>query len=249
MLVGRGEAVQTPVYVDSYTAREITKIYRQHRHEFRPEKKGPASSRSDPLTFPQLYEISSRKAMMMHEQGLPAIYITSSAMLDHGNSPKHLEKMIENPKNLLAIVGWQAPGTPGWKLQKGAKKISLPVAFDRNGNSSVEYVEKTVKMRIRTYDMFSYHADGCQILEWLSHFSKVKEVFVVHGEKENTLHFAGMISQRLGFKATAPELGDRFDLSTLAKDYERMKTPALCFGMETSGTPRSGKLNEGQVMW
>ena len=170
-------------------------------------------------------------------------------MLDHGNSPKHLEKMIENPKNLLAIVGWQAPGTTGWKLQKGAKKISLPVAFDRNGDSSVEYTEKPVKMQIRTYDMFSYHADSCQILEWLSHFTKVKEVFVVHGEKENTVHFAAVISKKLGFKASAPQLGDCFDLSAMAKDYERKKTPALCFGMEAFGTPLTGGLKASQVMW
>lgn len=241
--------MDTPVYVDSPTARKITKIYRNHNRDFRSETQGPASSRTDLLSFPHLYEISSRNALKMHEQGRPAIYITSSAMLDHGNSPRHLEKMIENPKDLLAIVAWQAPGTPGWKLQKGAKKISLPVAFDRRGSIGVNYVEKSVKMRIRTYDMFSYHADGCQILTWLSNFSKVKEVFVVHGEKENTVHFATMISKRLGFRASAPEPGDRFYLSGKARDYELKKTPALCFGIEASGTPQTGRLNSSQGVW
>jgi len=224
---------ETPVYVDSFTAREITKIYRKYGKYFSPEARVHLSAEGDPLSFPNLCEIGSQDALAMHERGQAAIFVSASAMLDHANSPRHLEKMIENPKNLLAIVGWQAPGTPGWKLQRGAKTIQIPIEEYTDGKTDMRYVEKPVRMKVKTFDVFSYHADGCQILTWLSNFARAKEVFVVHGDRENTLDLAGMITKKLGFKASAPELGVIYPLSGRARDYEIRKAPALCAGMET----------------
>jgi metallo-beta-lactamase family protein len=219
---------ETPVYVDSPTAQKINRIYRTYEKYYGPDASMPPSPYGAPLTFPQLYEISARDALLMHDRGQPAIYISSSAMLDHANAPRHLERMIENPKNLLAIVGWQAPDSIGWKLQRGVKTLQIPIEGDTDGGSGIRYVEKPVKMRVKTFDTFSYHADGCQILKWLSHFSKVKEIFVVHGEKENALRLAEMITKKLGFKASAPEMGAVSHLSGQAKDYGLKKMPALC---------------------
>ncbi len=224
----------TPVYVDSGTARKITGIYREYKKYFRPEAAKRLDSYGDPLTFEHLYDIHSREALKMHERGQPAIYISSSAMLDHANAPRHLAKMIENPKNMLAIVGWQAPGTPGWKLQKGAKTLKIPIEENADGKTDVGYIEKHVKMKVKTFDIFSYHADGCQILTWLSNFERIKEVFVVHGEKENAVRMAEMITERLGFKSLAPEPGTVSHLSVHGKDYARGKVKSLCSGMETS---------------
>jgi metallo-beta-lactamase family protein len=230
---------ETPVYLDSTTAHKITGIYRKYSKYFSWEASMRFDSYDDPLIFPNLYEISSRDALMMHDSGQPAIYISSSAMLDHANSPRHLEKMIENPKNLLAIVGWQAPGSPGWKLQRGVKTLQIPIEENTNGKAVVRHVEKPVKMRVKTFGMFSYHADGCQIMKWLSGFSKVKEVYVVHGEKKNAILMAEMITKRLGFKASAPELGAVSHLSGFEKDYEIRKIRALCSGLGTSNKFRS----------
>jgi len=231
-LKGRGIIPpETPVYVDSFTAREITKIYRKYSNYFSLEVRAHLSSGETPLSFPNLYEIGSQDALAMHEHGQAAIYISASAMLDHANSPRHLEKMIDNPKNLLVIVGWQAPGTPGWKLQRGAKTIQIPIEEYADGTPNVRYVEKVVRMKVKTFDAFSYHADGCQILTWLSNFSRVKEVFVVHGDRKNSLDMAEMITQRLGFKASAPELGAMRHLNLQAKDHHLKRVHALCPGM------------------
>ena len=235
MLKSRGIIPQeTPVYVDSSTAHKITEIYRRYSYYFNSEASKHFSSDSDIFTFPHLYEMSSGDALMMHDRGQPAIYISSNAMLDHANAPKHLERMIDDPKNLLAIVGWQAPDTPGWKLQRGAKSIRIPLESYKDGKLDVRYAEKSVKMRVKTFGMFSYHADGCQILRWLSNFSEVKEVFVVHGERNNALDLADIITERLGFKASAPELGAISHLSAYGKKYTNKRIPDLCSGMRAS---------------
>jgi metallo-beta-lactamase family protein len=230
---------ETPVYVDSSTAQKITRIYGEYSKYFSPEATKRLDSYGSPLTFQHLYDVHSREALKMHDLGRPAIYISSSAMLDHANSPRHLAKMIENPKNLLAIVGWQAPGTPGWKLQRGAKTIQIPLEEYTDGKTDIRYVEKPVRMKVKTFDAFSYHADGCQILTWLSNFARAKEVFVVHGDRKNALGLTGMITKKLGFKASAPEQGAIYSLSGRAKDYEIRKAPALCAGMEKAERSRN----------
>jgi metallo-beta-lactamase family protein len=224
----------TPVVVDSGTAHKVTGIYREFKKYFRPGAVEHPDPHDDPLRFQHLYELNPQEALRMHDRDQPAIYISSSAMLDHANAPRHLAGMIENPKNLLAVVGWQAPGTPGWKLQRGARTLRIPVEGNTDGMTGTVYVEKTVKMKVKTFDMFSYHADGCQILTWLSNFEKIKKVFVVHGEKENALRMAELITERLGFKASAPLQGTVYRLSGREKDYARKKAGSFCSGMKTS---------------
>jgi metallo-beta-lactamase family protein len=223
---------ETPVYVDSRTAQKITGIYRKYSKYFGQEAAEHLESSGDPFSFQSSYHVSPREALRKHDSGRPAIYISSSAMLDHANAPKHLLKMIENQKNLLAIVGWQAPGTPGWKLQRGDETIRIPIEQRKDGKGDVKIVEKTVKMKVMTFDMFSYHADGCQILTWLSNFAKLKQVFVVHGEKDNAIGMAKIITEKLGFKATAPERGEVAYLSVQGKTYDKHSSPNLCSGME-----------------
>jgi metallo-beta-lactamase family protein len=218
-----------PVYLDSTTAREITKIYRKYSKYFSDE----ALAHLSPLSFPALYELSSENALTIHTRKQPAVYITSSAMLDHANAPKHLEKMIDDPKNLLALVTWQAPGSLGWKLQRGAQTVQIPIEESTEGRN-VRYVERTVRMRVKTFDMLSCHADGCQILTWLSNFPRVKEVFVVHGEKDNSVRMAEMITEKLGFRASAPERGAAARLSAQDRNFPLKPFHDLCSGMEAS---------------
>jgi metallo-beta-lactamase family protein len=223
-----------PVFSDSSTAHTITKLYRKYTQYYDAEAKDILSKYGDPLSFPYLYEVSGKSALRSHDRNKPAIYLTSSGMLDHANSPKHLELMIENPKNLLAIVGWQAPDSLGRQLQDGASSVIIPIEKYENGNKTVSYVDKQVKMRVKRYGMFSSHMDACDALKWLSHFSKVKEVFVVHGEKENTLALSREIKYKLGFNSSAPAIGDKVYLRADGINYYRRHFTDLCNSYDDS---------------
>lgn len=222
---------QTPVYVDSGMGKKITRIYRQYIKLFHPEARKLADGGQDLFNFPGLHDVSAAEAIRAHDLGKPAIYLTSSGMMDHGNAPQHLEKMIEDPRNLLAIVGWQAPGSLGSRLLAGEGRVRLPVPKEEEGRARADNVEKDVKMRIMQFDLFSNHADACQIMGWLAGFGKTKQVFVVHGAKENTIELARIIERNLGFKAVAPVLYDRIILSADEQDRS-LKTGAIpCAGL------------------
>ena len=225
---------QTPIYADSGMAKRITRIYGRYSGHFHPEARKLTDGGQDLFRFPGIYDVSGAEALRAHDLGMPAIYLTSSGMLDHGNAPQHLEKMVEEPQNLLAIVGWQAPGSLGSRLLAGERRVRIPIRREGEGGAGTDSVEKDVKMRIMQFDLFSNHADACQMLNWLAGFGKTKQVFVVHGDKENTINLARIIDRNLGFKAVAPELNDRIILSA-DQPYRNLKTGAIpCAGLGSS---------------
>jgi metallo-beta-lactamase family protein len=143
-----------------------------------------------------------------------------------------LKALISNPKNLLAIVGWQAPGTPGRKLQEGAKVIKIPIENWVNKTVVTKTFTMPVLMRVKKYDVFSSHADGCEIMAWLAGFKTIGKVFVIHGERDTTLGLANRITKYLGVPALAPA---RDYKETLSFDTDKVVTnkPAdMCSGME-----------------
>lgn len=222
---------QTPVYADSGMGKKITRIYERYSGHFQPEARKVMEGGKDLFNFSGLRDVSGAEAIRAHDLGKPAVYLTSSGMLDHGNAPQHLARMIDDPRNLLAIVGWQAPGSLGSKLLAGEGRVRIPVRREGDGDASAVTVEKDVKIRIMQFDLFSNHAEACQMLNWLAGFGKTKEVFVVHGDKENTINMARMIERNLGFRAVAPELNDRIVLSA-AQEYRKLKIGAIpCAGL------------------
>ena len=195
----------TPIYADSSTAKDITSIYKGYSKYYDADAKALVTRGQHPLVCDDLHEVSGKDALATHNDQKPGIYISSSGMLEHALSPKHLIALISNPKNLLAMVGWQAPGTPGRKLQDGAKTVEIPIENWIDGKIETETVTMPVHIRVKKYDVFSSHADGCEILTWLTAFKTIGKVMVIHGERDITLSLANRITKYLNVFALAPE--------------------------------------------
>ena len=146
-------------------------------------------------------------------------------------APKHLAAMVEDPRNLLAIVGWQAPGSVGRKLQEGAQTIDIPIERYNSGKPKVELVRKPVKMKVRTFGQFSSHADGCEILGWLSYLHSVRKVFVVHGERPGSEQLAKLIERNFGVPASVPAEGSTVLLGQDKPVPVVVKAGDLCEGL------------------
>jgi metallo-beta-lactamase family protein len=221
----------TPIYSDSSTARDITNIYKGYSKYYDADAKALVARGKHPLSCAGLREVSGKEALATHKDQKPSIYLSSSGMLEHANSPKHLKALISNPKNLLAIVGWQAPGTPGRKLQEGAKVIEIPIDNWVKGKVETETVTMPVCMRVEKYDVFSSHADGCEIMAWLAGFKTIGKVFVIHGERDTTLRLADRITKYMGVPALAPVRDHTETLSFETGKVAINKPADMCKGM------------------
>jgi metallo-beta-lactamase family protein len=131
----------------------------------------------------------------------PAVIISASGMAETGRIQHHLRNTIEDPKNMVLIVSYQAENTLGRRLADGVKHVRILGE------------EFTVRAEVRQIPAFSGHADRNDLLNWVKpQAQKLRGLFVVHGEKESSLALAdGM--RALGVKnVQVPEKGDSVKL-------------------------------------
>jgi metallo-beta-lactamase family protein len=164
-----------PVYVDSPLAVEASKIFRSHpeyfdaeTREFIREAKHPA------LDFKGLtYVASVDESKRLNDMDESMVIISASGMAEAGRILHHLRNNVENPRNTILIVGWQAPHTLGRRLAEEQKQVRIfGQLFD-------------VRAEIRKITGLSAHAGQDLLLKYaLAVKDRVKKVYLVHGEPE-----------------------------------------------------------------
>jgi metallo-beta-lactamase family protein len=110
------------------------------------------------------------------------IIISASGMAEAGRILHHLRNNIENPKNTILIVSWQAPYTLGRRLADREKEVKIfGEVFP-------------VRAQVATIGGLSAHAGQNFLLEYaLEVKAKAKQVFLVHGEPTA----AGILREKL----------------------------------------------------
>jgi len=130
-----------------------------------------------------------------------AIIISASGMCEAGRIKHHLKFNLPRPECTVVITGFQARGTLGRQLVDGAKTVRI---FRE---------EVPVRADLYTLGGLSAHADRDALISWLSHFRAApRKAFVVHGEEEIALDFAGLIRANWGWSVEVPEAGAVFRL-------------------------------------
>jgi metallo-beta-lactamase family protein len=191
---------EIPIFVDSPLACEATKVFREHPECFNRETHRIfMAANQDPFGFGRLkyvHDISESKNL----NGLtyPHIIISASGMAEGGRILHHLCNNVENPKNLVLFVGYAAKETLARKMMDGAKKVKI---FGE---------EHTIKCKIKIMDEFSAHADSRELLEYASITppSKLKNIILVHGEKEQSEPFREVLKSKGYSNVHYPATGD-----------------------------------------
>ena len=205
--------MKVPVYVDSPLAISATEIFRQNTDLFEDEIKEKMETGENPLEFPGLkFTQTADESKALNESTEPCIIISASGMCDVGRIKHHLKHNIWNPKNTILFVGYQAPGTLGYSIVNGAKKVTI-FGEEIAVNARIEYIEG-----------YSGHADQ----EWLMNFiysfiSKPKHIFLVHGEEESQDVLKNKILEETGIGVSIPEYGETYDVCEELKITNKIK--------------------------
>jgi metallo-beta-lactamase family protein len=165
---------RAPVFVDSPLAVNTSDIFRKHPEVFDAETREFIARHKHPaLDFAQLtYTRSVEESKALNERHDPMIIISASGMAEAGRILHHLRNNIEDPRNTILIVGWQAPHTLGRRLADREKRIKIfGEAFTR-------------RAEVATIGGLSAHAGQDMLMEYaLAVKDQVKKVFLVHGEE------------------------------------------------------------------
>ena len=205
--------MKVPVYVDSPLAISATEVFRQNTDLFDDEIKEEMEKGNNPLEFPGLkFTQTADESKELNESNEPSIIISASGMCDVGRIKHHLKHNIWNPKSTILFVGYQAPGTLGYQIVNGAKKVTI-FGEEFAVNARIEYIEG-----------YSGHADQ----EWLMNFiysfiTKPKHIFLVHGESESQEVLRNKILEETGIGVSIPEYGETYELCDELKIVNKIK--------------------------
>lgn len=187
MLYDQGKVPEIPVYVDSPLTTAFTKIFEAHEEVFDKEtvvyftKKG-----KNPFSFDRLHHTKSvEESKRLNSFRGPCIILSSSGMCEGGRIRHHLRNHIEDPKNTILIVGYQARYTLGRRLVERAEMIKI---FD-----SMYRVRATVEV----LNGYSGHGDQTDLLKNIQASKGVEKVFLVHGDPEQAELFEKLLQAKM----------------------------------------------------
>jgi len=199
-----GDLPRIPVIVDSPLAVNATDVFRAHPECF--DEETQAFIRSDrhhsALGFDMLtYTRSVEESKALNARTDPLIIISASGMCEAGRIQHHLRNNIENPRNTILIVSWQAPNTLGRRLADREKQVRI-------------YGEEfTVNAEIATIGGLSAHAGQDFLLEYASMVKgSAKKIILVHGEPDAAGTLQEKMAKRGLDKIVYPELGTSLEL-------------------------------------
>ncbi|MFN8377730.1 MAG: MBL fold metallo-hydrolase [Anaerolineae bacterium] len=196
-LVAKGDLPNVPVYVDSPLAIDVTSIFRLHSECYDEEilRFLNESGARDPFGFERLiYTRTTEESKRLNFLTTPAVIISASGMAEAGRVLHHLKNNIENPKNTVLIVGFQAENTLGRRIADGEKTVRI---FGESYEN---------RAQVEVLQGFSGHADRADLLEWVGAMSqKPKRTFLVHGEDQALFGLQSTLQQHFQIDVTVPE--------------------------------------------
>ena len=207
------EIMRAPVYVDSPLAISATEVFRENQDLFDDDVKEAMEKGDNPLEFPGLqFTRTADESKALNERNESSIIISASGMCEVGRIKHHLKHNLWNPNSTILFVGYQAPGTLGYRIVNGEKTVKI-FGEEIAVNARIEYIEG-----------YSGHADQ----EWLMNFiysfiNKPKHIFLVHGEEESQDVLKAKIIQEVGIPVTIPEFGETYDLNNTVEMVNKLE--------------------------
>lgn len=201
-LVREGRIPELPVYIDSPMAISVTPLFTRHTEEHDREMTALLEDEMAPLETRNVHFSQSRDdSKRLNDEDGPGIIIAGSGMANGGRIRHHLVNRISNPATTVLFVGYQAEGTPGRAIVRGAETFR---AFGW---------EVPIRARVEQLDALSAHADRGELLRWLGGFQEPpRRTFLVHGEPDARQALQAKITAELGWDVHRPELGERVEL-------------------------------------
>lgn len=130
------------------------------------------------------------------------IIIAGSGMVTGGRVLTYLQYLIDDPANTVLLIGYQAEGTRGRKLEDGAKEIKIYGKY------------YPVHADIKRIASLSAHADQSGLVDWVNSIINYPEkIFLMHGEKEALQSLRLKLESTYGWKTEVPELHSKYTLT------------------------------------
>jgi metallo-beta-lactamase family protein len=172
-MIDRGELPRVPVVVDSPLAVNASNIFSLHPECFDQETRDfvRQDRHRQALGFDMLtYTRSVEESKALNDRKEPMVIISASGMAEAGRILHHLRNNIENPRNTVMIVSWQAPYTLGRRLADREPEVRI---FGETYQRRAE---------VATIGGLSAHAGQNFLLQYAGAARSARNIILIHGE-------------------------------------------------------------------
>jgi metallo-beta-lactamase family protein len=191
-LIRSGRLARLPVFVDSPLSADATEVFRLHPECFDEEtaellEKDPDLFGGRLVQYVRTVEESKRL------NGLegPCVIVSASGMCETGRILHHLKHNIEDARNTVLIIGYQAPETLGRRLVERQPEVKI---YDRR---------YAVRAEVVVLNGFSSHADRDDFVTFFGPLAQsTPKVRLVHGEPDQAEALAATLRAQ-GFRDVA----------------------------------------------
>ncbi|RLG19977.1 hypothetical protein DRN67_01200 [Candidatus Micrarchaeota archaeon] len=188
-----GALSPVPIFVDGMILK-ANRIYRQNldfagksiKHQLLHGSRDPFKSKHFHIP-----KTRSRSDVMRQQ----AIIVSTSGMLTGGPAHIYLKYMADNPRNLLAFIGYQAEGTPGRRIVDGDREIEIDDQKVR------------IRMTVKEFD-FSAHSDQAGLVQLARTTKGLERVFLIHGEPAKLKELRDALKEN--YEVIIPKNGENY---------------------------------------
>jgi metallo-beta-lactamase family protein len=204
LLADKGRIPEIPIWVDSPMAINATSIFQIHPECYDQEiHEAFIKHHENPFGFNALRFASSvQDSKRLNDLEGPAVIISADGMCEAGRIQHHLIHTISDSRNTILIVGYMAEHTLGRRIR------------DRESEVRIHGEVFKVRARIEEINAFSAHADYQEAWDWMSllDLSRLKKVFLVHGEPAGLTHMQGFLREKGVKEVQIVKYGEGYDL-------------------------------------
>ena len=191
---------EVKVFIDSPLSQKATRIYASHREVYNDETRKMIEAGRNPLEFPGMQFVGTpEESMALNDMPGPMIIIAASGMCEGGRILHHLKHGIQDPDNIILIVGFQAENTLGRRIVE--KRNPLRILGE----------EIPLNARVEVINALSAHADRAGLMDWIGEVKdNVRHAFAVHGEPEKVAAMEQILKDMGIRNAVAPLPGQTY---------------------------------------
>lgn len=175
------------IVVDSPLAANFTSLYRKLKPFWNNEAQARLEAGRHPLAFEQLTVVDSHQDHLHAVQYLartrkPFVVLAGSGMCTGGRVVNYLKALLNDARNDILFVGYQAQSTPGRAILEQGPKFGEPPP-EVAGQVELDGVWYEVHAQVHQVSGYSAHAGQSDLINFaLDCDPPPKEIRLVHGE-------------------------------------------------------------------